>query len=142
MPKKDSRGHHAEVKEVASRSRSGLAALGAALERGRGELSRLDASLERLVTSDLTLHDIGRRLTAIQDEGRRRLNRLGTDAVKRLDKTPGAFISAAAAAARSPVQALSKELHGLAERLGSGAKSAPPPSTGEPARPGPMAANQ
>jgi hypothetical protein len=103
--------------------RSRLAELGSVLEQGCARIDRLDAALEKLASSALTVTELGRRVDALRDDGRRRLERLRAEALKRMDEAPRTVVSAATGVARNGLRTLSSELHALAKRLdGSDAK--------------------
>jgi DNA anti-recombination protein RmuC len=105
------------------RGRSRLAELGSVLEHGRTRIDQLDAALEKLAGSTLTVTEIGRRVEALRADGRKRLDQLRADALKKMDEAPRTVISAAAGAARNGLRSLSNELHAMAQRLeGAGRK--------------------
>jgi hypothetical protein len=97
--------------------RSRLAELGSVLEHGRTRIDRLDAALEKIAASALTVTEISRRVQAFRTNGRKQLDRLRTDALKRVDEAPRAFIRGAAGAARNGLRSLSNDLHAVAKRL-------------------------
>ena len=109
------------------RARFRLTEIGSVLEQGRTRIDKLDAALEKLAASALTVSEIGRRVEALRSDGRKRLAELRADALKRVDEAPGAVISAAAGAARQGLRSLSNELHAMAVRLDP-RKDAPPPA--------------
>jgi hypothetical protein len=111
------------------RARFNLAEIGSVLEQGRTRIDKLDAALQKLAASGLTVSEIGRRVEAIRSDGRKRLAELRADALKRVDEAPGAVISAAAGAARQGLRSISNELHAMAVRLdGRKDTGTPPPA--------------
>ncbi|HET9596060.1 MAG TPA: hypothetical protein VFP65_10785 [Anaeromyxobacteraceae bacterium] len=105
-----------------------LAEIGSVLEQGRTRIDKLDAALEKLAASALTVTEIGRRVEALRSDGRKRLAELRADALKRVDEAPGTVISAAAGAARQGLRSISNELHAMAQRLDGRKDTTPPPA--------------